>query len=135
MVLALCNLAQQRAHASALGMGQLAESLLLLRCPFPESTGMTSIIQPSQAKLVPALPPLLNAVQMHSELICGFLQRQPLAQPQNSLCSHPCARMWVEHTHLTKRARSSSDNSKCFIAQPLLRDQLALTAKIGRLIR
>jgi hypothetical protein len=32
---------------------------------FPRPTGMTSFVQSSQAKLAPALPTLLDAVQMH----------------------------------------------------------------------
>jgi hypothetical protein len=62
---------------------------------------MTPLVQPSQAKLAPPLPPLLDAIQMHAEFVSGLLKRQTLAQAQNPLGSHPCPRVWMKNAHLT----------------------------------
>jgi len=102
VVLALLDLAKQCPHGTAFRIGQLAKSLLLLGCPFPGAPGMTPLVQPLQAELAPALSPLLDAVQVHPELVRRSLKRQPLAQPQNSLRSHPRSRVWVENAHLTQ---------------------------------
>lgn len=45
---------------------------------------MTFFVQSDHAKLVPTLPPLLNAVQMHQELVSSLLQSYSLAQQQLS---------------------------------------------------
>jgi hypothetical protein len=135
MVSALLDLAQQCNHASALGMRQLAKSLLLLRRPLPWSTGMTSLVQSGQAKLVPALPPLLDAVQVHPNSSAVFCSVSPWLNRKIS-----CARIRVracEWNTPTLRSvrRSSSDSSKCFIAQPLLRDQFSFDSKNWGLLR
>jgi hypothetical protein len=74
MGFASLELAEQRDHAPAFGVCQCANSLPLLGRPFHRSTGMASLVHPGQAKLLPALPPLLDAIQASSELTCRFLQ-------------------------------------------------------------
>jgi hypothetical protein len=54
-------------------MLQGAKILLLLGRPVSRATGMTAFAQPGQANLVPALPPLLDAVELDPELIRSFL--------------------------------------------------------------
>ena len=58
MVLALLDLPQQGNYAPALGMRQLAKSLLL-GSPFPGPTGMTSLVQPELGGYLDARNPLI----------------------------------------------------------------------------
>jgi hypothetical protein len=107
MVQALLNLAQQYDHAPAFDMRQRAKSLRLLGPPRPQSTGITSFVQPGQAKFVPALPPLLDAVQVQPELICRFCIANPWLNRKI-----PCARIralecgW--NTPISQNVRRSS---------------------------
>jgi hypothetical protein len=61
-----------------------------------------ALVQSGQTLLVPALPPLLDAVQMHMEFVCRLLQRQSLAQPHYRLRPNPHPWMRMKYAHFTQ---------------------------------
>lgn len=85
------------------GSRQLTQFFALHRRPFRRPTRMMPFIQASQPQPVPALAPLLDAVDMHHEFFRCLLQRQALAQLQYCLRPHPGTVMLVQDAHLTQR--------------------------------
>ena len=70
---------------------------------------MMPFIQSGKSQSIPALALLLNAVDVHHELVCCLLQCQPLARAQNRLRSHSGTGILVQNTHRTQRLLLNRD--------------------------
>jgi len=64
---------------------------------------VTTFEQANESKLIPALLPILNAVEMNLKLIGYLLQSQTLCQSEHPLRAHSRAVMAVINAHLVQR--------------------------------
>jgi len=63
---------------------------------------VTTFEQANEPKLIPALVPIFDTVEMNLKFIGNLLERQTLCQSENPLRAHPCAGMALKNALLVQ---------------------------------